>query len=284
MALHISRAVFTQGTLLVCARNDRAKGQEMNPAMMLLWRRKLKWRQARLKAAIKRGDSKNASKWRVLIIEANSKLGLPWMKPAKGIDVSSYNGDIDWSLVKKSGISFVYVKVSEGTDWHDPLWGPNRVKAIRAAGLKLGVYHFLRPKHGRHGGEEMRYFIKQAKAAGWGLKGDLRCVIDAETSVLSPSETHAYLVEAITEAKHLTGAPPTVYTGGPWWSENGGGAANYGTRLWLAAYVSEKSLAQYIPTAWLKQGWDVWQYSDKGQVPGVHGAVDVSVAKRLPLI
>src|SRR5665213_1732581 len=62
--------------------------------------------------------------------------------PIQGIDVSKYDGDIDWTAVKKAGISFAYIKTTEGGDYSDPMFGQNW-KASEAAGVMRGAYHFM---------------------------------------------------------------------------------------------------------------------------------------------
>ena len=185
----------------------------MNKASKALWTRKLNYRLKRLHIAKKKKNAARISKWTKYVAEAKSKLShkavvkpkpvkpAPVKKPVskkpdrvfnhptnpnlhkKGIDVYEGDGDIDWAKVKSDGYEYVFCKTSEGGDWKDPSWNRERVHAIRKAGLKLGVYHFLRPKPGRQGRDEMSFFIKQARSAGWGEPGDLRAVIDFEATV-----------------------------------------------------------------------------------------------------
>lgn len=270
----------------------------MNRINRALWNRRLTYRKARLKVAIKDKDQQRVKKWRLLIQQAQYKLGIkkPVVKqpvkvtppkakvPTKGIDVYEGDGSIEWAKVKKAGYEYVFCKTSEGGDWSDPSWTTARVDAIRAADVKLGVYHFLRPKAGRSGAEEGRFFIKQAKSAGWGKVGDIRPVIDFENTALSPAKTAKYVAQAIAEIKRLTGKTPIIYTGGPFWDENTNSLAdNYGCPLWLAAYV--KNPEQYLPAAWKKAGWTIWQHTDQGSVPGVTASnVDQNIAKDVPTL
>lgn len=64
------------------------------------------------------------------------------MSPVKGVDVSSYQGEIDWRQLKREGVRFAYIKATEGTTHVDPEYGMYSKKAHRA-GLVTGAYHFL---------------------------------------------------------------------------------------------------------------------------------------------
>ena len=62
--------------------------------------------------------------------------------PIQGIDVSRHDGDIDWAAVKRGGISFAYLKTTEGGDYADPSFFDNWKQAA-AAGIRRGAYHFM---------------------------------------------------------------------------------------------------------------------------------------------
>src|ERR687885_350127 len=66
------------------------------------------------------------------------------MPVVKGIDVSNHQDRIDWSRVRADGISFAYVKASEGMTFADPKYGAH-VAGANAARIKTGAYHFARP-------------------------------------------------------------------------------------------------------------------------------------------
>jgi len=264
----------------------------MNAASKALWRRRLNYRRKRVSHWRARGNIGRVNHWLALVREAKRKLGLePAAKPSpkpreniKGIDVYEGDGNIDWVRVKQARQEFGICKVSEGEDWADPSYSRRRVDEMRKAGVAVGVYHFLRPKKGRSGAVEMSYFMAQAKAAGWGRRGDIRPVIDFEATTLSPAKTLIYLTQAINELKRLTGKPPIIYTGGPFWNENTDSCRdNYGCALWLAAYVKDPQ--QYLPAAWAKANWTIWQHTATGKIDGVAAPnVDQNVARFLPLL
>ncbi len=257
----------------------------MNRVTKALWRRRLSYRSRRVSYWRSKGNIPKVNKWLASAREAKAKLYPPKKLPlAKGVDISSYNGSVDFKKLKAAGYGFVIAKSSEGADWKDSTFTRRRVDAIRAAGMRVGAYHFLRPKPGRSGKVEAAFFIKTAYATGYGKVGDLRPVIDFEATSLSSSQTLRYLVECITEVKRLTGKSPIIYTGGPFWDENTGNCTNhYGCQLWLAAYVKDPE--QFLPAAWKTLGWAIWQHTDTGSVPGVRSVdVDQNIAKRLPLL
>ena len=59
-----------------------------------------------------------------------------------GIDVSHYQGDIDWASIEKQGIDFAYIKATEGSSYVDEYYETNRNKA-EEAGMRIGFYHFF---------------------------------------------------------------------------------------------------------------------------------------------
>lgn len=187
--------------------------------------------------------------------------------PAHGFDVSNNNGRIDFNAAKKGGQDFVWIKAGEG-DWKDPDFQAN-VKAAVAAGLEVGGYQFLRPRAGRTGAQEAAFFIARLEAAGLG-KGDLRPVLDVEATKLDQAATRNY-VRSFVSAMQAHGFRPAVYTGAWFWDPHVGDES-FGLPLWVSGYVPEKDLR--LPRAW--SSYAVWQYSDKGRVPGVNGGCDVN--------
>jgi lysozyme len=185
--------------------------------------------------------------------------------PARGLDVSNLQGAIDWPKVHAAGYRFCWVKAGEG-DWRDPDFIRN-VKAAKAAGLKVGAYHFLRPKPGRTGAQEAVYFIARLKEAGLG-KGDLMPALDVEATTLDHQATLNY-VASFGQALRAAGFKPCLYTypsflGGKW-------SAAFATYpLWLAAYQSHEPTP---PQPW--RSYVCWQNASDAHVPGVAGKCDV---------
>jgi lysozyme len=186
-------------------------------------------------------------------------------EPAKGLDVSNLQGTIDWQAVKAAGYRFVWIKAGEG-DWKDPQFMRN-VAGAWAAGLKVGAYHFLRPKPGRNGEQEAEYFIARLKEAGLG-KGDLLPAADVEATKLGEDATRAYAWQFVRKLRAV-GYKPCLYTypsflGAHW------GDIFRSTPLWLADYDGPLN----IPTPWKRVV--AHQYTSKGSVPGIHGNVDLN--------
>ena len=248
----------------------------MNRATKALWRRRLSYRRKRVSHWRAKGNIVKVNYWLVKVREAKAKLTKP-AKPSKGIDVSVHNGSVDWKAVRAAGISFAFCKATEGEDYRDSTWTSERVSAMRRAGVQFGPYHYLRPRAGRSGGTEARWFIKNAYAAGWGKIGDLRPVLDFEETALPPAQTIKYLKQAVDEVVRLTGRKPIIYTGSYFWNDHGG-KTSWGCPLWLAAY---DVAAPKLPNAWRQ--WTIWQHTATGAVGGVSSAnVDQNIARSLP--
>jgi lysozyme len=190
----------------------------------------------------------------------------PEALPARGIDVSHYQGRVDFAKLKKAGFDFAIVQSGDG-DYRDPTFAAN-VKAATAAGLHVGAYHFVRPKPGRTGAQEARLFIDRLRATGLG-RGDLRPTLDVEATKLDRAGTHAY-VAAFVKAMQNAGYEPMIYTGAWFWDPNMP-ADDFGLPLWVSGYVPEHDLR--LPKPWTH--YAIWQYGDHGHVPGTSGPVDL---------
>ncbi len=93
----------------------------------------------------------------------------------EGIDVSAYQGDIDYNLVRNSGIEIVYIKASEGTSLEDPFFRINYTNA-KENGLKVGFYHFVRARNREEAIQEAEFFYRVIS----GTNPDCRLAMDFE--------------------------------------------------------------------------------------------------------
>jgi lysozyme len=183
----------------------------------------------------------------------------------EGIDVSYYQGTINWSSVKASGRQFAFARVSDGTGFHDPQFA-SYYSGIKAAGMVRGAYQFFRPEDDA---------VAQANlviaAVGSIDPGDLPPVLDVE---VTDGESSATIVAGITawvnRIQTELGVEPIVYTAPGFWDGIAGAGGLADTTLWVANWgVSCPSL----PTTWSR--FSFWQYADNGAVPGISGQTDL---------
>jgi GH25 family lysozyme M1 (1,4-beta-N-acetylmuramidase) len=196
----------------------------------------------------------------------------------RGVDVSNWQGEIDWSRVAGSGERFAFAKASEGTSYSDPWYSKNRYRA-RANGLKFGAYHFARP-----GGStstairsdayaEADHFISRARLG----RGFLLPVLDLEsTGGLRTSSLKYWVQRYLARIESRLGVKGIIYTYPYFWQTYMGNttwfAANGYKVLWIANWrVSRPSVPA---NNWNGHGWTFWQWTDCGRVPGIWGCVD----------
>lgn len=191
---------------------------------------------------------------------------------ASGIDVSMHQRVIDWPRVKRAGYSFAYIKATEGEAYVDPYYTRNVADATKA-GVKVGAYHFLRPKPGRKGSAEADDFCRALKAAKLG-PGDLIPVCDIETTALSATATEAYVEEFLNAVQATVGVRPLIYTYPSFL--NGRWRSSHRAKLWIAHYGVSKPR---LPAPW--KSYVAWQYTSSGSVPGVSGNCDMNRAPAL---
>jgi GH25 family lysozyme M1 (1,4-beta-N-acetylmuramidase) len=197
---------------------------------------------------------------------------------AKGLDVSNWNGAINWTKVAKAGYRFAFGKATEGTSYNDKTYTTNR-NGSEAAGLVFGAYHFARPTGTNLAGATASA-IKQANhflnVAG-PQPGELPPVLDLEkTGNLSKQRLLAWTLAWLGQIDARTGVQPFVYTSPLFWKGNLGdstAAAAAGTGLWIAHWTSNSQPT--VPAKnWNGTGWRFWQWTDCATVPGVNHCSD----------
>jgi lysozyme len=195
------------------------------------------------------------------------------MEQALGIDVSHYEGEVDWHAVAGGGFSFAYAKATEGNTHVDSQFRDNW-EAIREAGLLRGAYHFARP--GGDPATQAAFFAATVGAPSW---GELPPVLDLEVADgHSAADVIQWTLDFVRAAESLFGRPLMIYTGGLWRRDLGNpDVPELRTRLlWTARYGTNEPV---VPRTWTR--WDFWQFTDgnAGQVmrvPGVSGGCDVN--------
>lgn len=181
-----------------------------------------------------------------------------------GIDVSGWQGNIDYSEVASSGIEIVYMKASEGTSFVDPYFNQNYTNA-KANGLKVGFYHYLTARSNSEAVAEANFFVSTIS----GMSPDCRLAMDFESfGNLSAEEINEIGLTFMQTVESLSGKEMVIYSDTSNASNIfGGGLTNY--PLWVAQYEVEE------PTPngnW--DSWVGWQYTDAGEISGINGYVD----------
>ncbi len=178
----------------------------------------------------------------------------------EGIDVSYYQGTIDWAKVKASGIAFGIARINDGT-FNDPTFARNW-RDMKTAGLIRGAYQFFRPN------EDVTTQANVAIAAVGTLgDGDLPVTLDVEVTGSESASVIASRIKSwVDQVEAGTGKRPIIYTGKYFWQDSVASTAFAGYPLWIAAYGPT---CPNIPVPWTN--WKFFQYSDNGATPGVSG-------------
>ncbi|MBI1193451.1 MAG: glycoside hydrolase [Bacteroidetes bacterium] len=184
-----------------------------------------------------------------------------------GLDVSRWNGRIQWSDIATSSVrtDFVWIKATEGLDWRDPQYNRNREEAL-AAGFYTGAYHFFSPS--RDPREQARHFWKVAA-----LKpGDLPPVLDLESDAgLSDQELQDRMRTWLDEMRALCACTPVVYTNQHYYRKVLAGTPDTVT-LWIAAYERDE-----LPLLEEDHRVLFWQFAQTGRVNGIREETDLNV-------
>ena len=217
----------------------------------------------------------------MLVLAAAAASGASAATPnAKGIDVSHWQGKIQWPRVAAAGYTFAFGKATESTTYTDPTYATNRTGA-ESAGLTFGAYHFGRPGGSGDAGiianaiAQADYFLDVAQPQA----GELPPVLDLETkgalAVAGAAEVDARVARPGRRAhrrrarsstrRRASGRPRSATR---WTSRDAG------YPLWIAHWTTNAS--PLVPAeAWGGRNWTFWQHSSHGTVPGITPQVDL---------
>ncbi|MCI1858245.1 MAG: SH3 domain-containing protein [Sporolactobacillus sp.] len=204
----------------------------------------------------------------------------PQANAALGIDVSHYNGTIDFHAVKAEGNSFIIMKASEGTTYSDSQLAKNANGALKA-GLKINVYHFFRAKDAGQAVKEADHFAQVLRKNGLtssklaylfvdvettnGISGNVRSTLSQNVNVfLKRMRAHGYSQLGIYSSLYFFKTTINMKQ------------VDQPQRLhvWIARYRGQDT-AKGIGADFQV---DIWQYTSNGTVKGVTGAVDKDVS------
>jgi lysozyme len=183
----------------------------------------------------------------------------------RGVDVSEYQGSVDWGAAAASGLSFAIARVSDGTGTLDPDFAANW-SGIKSAGLVRGVYQFFRASE-----DPTAQANLLVSTVGTLDPGDLSPVADVEVMDGESGATLvANLATWVARIQTLTGRTPMIYASPGFWDAlpDTGQFANLGS--WVADWGPS---CPDTSTPWTN--WQFWQYADDGSVSGISGAVDL---------
>lgn len=188
-----------------------------------------------------------------------------------GIDVSHYQGDINWAEVSamnilEDSIEFAFIKLTEGTSLIDDKAIEN-AEGAASENILFGFYHFFRPS--LEARSQANFFVEQAQEFDYGL----RPIIDVE---LTENYSAARIVDSvfvflkIVEAE--TGNRPAIYTNESFFKDVFQNSYLKNENYWIANYNGECDAMELSNVF-------IWQFSDKGTVDGISSKVDLNVAK-----
>jgi len=186
-----------------------------------------------------------------------------------GMDVSSYQGNIDWQSAWNNNGRFAYIKATEGTYYINGYFA-QQYNGSYDVGMIRGAYHFATPNT-TDGATQANYFVEHG--GGWSRDGrTLPGALDIEWN---PSGAECYgkssgaMVQWILDFSNTyharTGTWPMIYTAQQWWQDCTGNGGDFTSTnpLWVARYAASVGA---LPYAW--GFYTIWQYADSGTFPG----------------
>ena len=192
-----------------------------------------------------------------------------------GIDVSEFNGEIDWEKVKADGFDFAFIRLGyrgygEGDMYEDAYFAQNLAGA-QAAGMDIGVYFFAQAVSEEEAEEEARYVLDKLQ----GTKLQMPVIYDVEPIRTDDARTDDVTGQQFTKN---TAAFCRVI------EENGYQAGYYANLKWEVFMLNMNELKDYL--VWYAgyaekpltaYDFSIWQYSDQGNVDGIETNVDLDV-------
>lgn len=189
--------------------------------------------------------------------------------------MSAHQGSINWSAVYDAGYRFAFARASLGDENPPVLTDPNfrtNMDNGGAAGVLMGAYHFAYPDYGTDPASEARHFLSVAR--DYITSGYLRPVLDLERGEsLGKAALSNWVHTWMNTVINATGVEPIIYVYSNYANDYlDPSIAQYD--LWIAHWTYDPDAP---PDTGIWTGWEFWQYSDQGTVPGISGYVDLDV-------
>lgn len=188
--------------------------------------------------------------------------------PIQGVDVSKWQGPIDWSAARAAGTRFAFIKATEGGDYIDPYFQTNWQNA-RAAGVQRGAYHFVywcRPAQ-----EQAAWIIQNFPRDADALPPTLDVEWNSHSKTCPhrlPKENAMAVIRYLLQVmEQHTGKRPLIYTDIPFHAEVLEGEL-HDYAFWIRSTAAEPHVR------YNNRPWHFWQFTTTGRVPGIGPAVD----------
>ncbi len=205
-----------------------------------------------------------------------------------GIDISHWQGTIDWSTVASvptawGPVEWAYAKASTGATGRDKRFYQN-VKGAHAAGLPIGAYHWAAPT--KPAAEDAANFIKAMEPVRGMLS--LPPMIDVEQKptgkYANPQAFRAWIIELVQRVMGAGYGIPIVYINAYFAQENLGSTKLGNVPIWVPQYNNpngDYTGNEGRPKVLFEttQDWSIWQFTERGKVPGIKGYVDLNVLR-----
>jgi lysozyme len=193
----------------------------------------------------------------------------PHKHAVHGVDVSRWQGDIDWPKLKTEGANFAFIKATDGGDHIDPMFMQNW-RATKQAGVRRGAYHFF--YWCRTAGEQADWFIRNVPRNPEALPPVIDVEWNHESSCKrrpSPEKVREKMQVFMDKLERHYGKRPIIYTAPDFYEDNLKGAFK-GHPFWL------RSVAVHPSKIYPGRKWMFWQYSGSGVSHGVEGRIDLN--------
>ena len=196
------------------------------------------------------------------------------MATYKGIDVSNWQGEIDFARVRQAGIEIVFIKATEGTGYIDPFL-KRYYDGAREQDLRVGFYHYLTSRTADESREQARYFVNTLGR----METDCIFAVDLGNKKGLDDDSFSELARIfIEELKAITDIDCMIYASTS--------TAKYDLSRSLSEYplwVAEYGVTQPRPNGkWTE--WAGWQYSNTGRISGIRGNVDLDIFRESVLL
>lgn len=183
--------------------------------------------------------------------------------PVRGVDVSHYQGEIDWPVLSGQGIEFAYIKATEGSSHQDDRFVENWTEA-RNTNLAVGAYHFFSFDSGGHTQAD-----NMIAAIGQDYSGMLTPVVDVEfyggkkNQPPDPEAAAAELEIMLTRLEQQYQVKPIIYTTEDVWELYIKDRFDE-YPLWIRNVISKPRIPKAYP-------WLLWQYTNREKIAGYAG-------------